>query len=271
MNKSTGNKSSMDTISSHKITGRCIWITGASSGLGKVLTEQLADAGNFVIVSARSQTALTKLALQYPGKIKPLPFDISRNIDLKKTASQLRAITDYLDLVICAAGICEYEDDLRFNPDMYERTIDVNFLGVVRTLNIALPLLKKSQIRPHFAVISSLSTCVGFPRAEAYGASKAALNYFMRSLAADFSKIALDLSLVRPGFIATDLVKKNDFTMPFMMTPEVAATRIIKELGKRKFLIDFPFRLSWPLRTWGLLFSAWCKWVAPKLTRIHQW
>jgi short-subunit dehydrogenase len=255
----------------NKITGRCIWLTGASSGLGKALAEQLAGAGNFVIVSARSQAELAKLALQYPGKIKILPLDISRKLDLKETATQLREITDYLDMVICAAGICEYEDNLSFNPEMYERTFDVNFLGVVRTLNIALPLLKKAQTRPHFAVISSLSTCVGFPRAEAYGSSKAALNYFMQSLRADFSKIALDLSLVRPGFIATNLVTQNDFAMPFMMTPEAASQYILKELNKRRFLIDFPRRLSWPLQSWGFFFSAWCKWIAPRLTRIHQW
>jgi hypothetical protein len=77
--------------------------------------------------------------------------------------------------------------------------------------------------------------------------------------------------LVRPGFIATKLVAQNDFSMPFMMTPEVAAERIVKQLAKRKFLIDFPLRLSLPLRMWGFLFGAWCKWVAPKLTRIHQW
>jgi hypothetical protein len=56
-----------------------------------------------------------------------------------------------------------------------------------------------------------------------------------------------------------------------MMTPEVAAKRIIKKLSERKFFIDFPRRLSWPLRTWGFFFSIWCKWIAPKLTRIHQW
>jgi short-subunit dehydrogenase len=234
----------------NNIKGRCIWITGASYGLGKALTIQLVEAGNFVIASARSQTALADLAKQYPGKIKILPLDVSRTLDLKKTATEIREISDYLDMVICAAGICEYEDNLSFNPEMYERTLDVNFLGVVRSLNIALPLLKKSQLRPHFVAISSLSTCVGFPRAEAYGSSKAALNYFMQSLRADLSKIALDLSLVRPGFIATNLVAQNDFAMPFMMTPEAAAERIIKKLSARKFFIDFPLRLSWPLRAW---------------------
>jgi len=253
------------------ISGRCIWITGASSGLGKALAIQLAEAGNFIIASARSQSALTELALLYPGKIKILPLDVSRNLDAKETAAKIRETTDYLDLVICAAGICEYEDDLNFNPEMYERTLDVNFLGVVRVLNIAMPLLKKAQTRPQFVAISSLSSCVGLPRAEAYGASKAALNYFMQSLRVDLSKIALDLSVVRPGFIATNLVKQNDFPMPFMMTPDVAARRIIKGIAERRFSIDLPYRLSWLLRTWGFFFSAWCAWVAPRITRIHQW
>ncbi len=253
------------------ISGRCIWVTGASSGLGKALTQQLAEAGNFVIASARSQKDLAELAAQYPGKIKIFPIDVSRTLDLAAATHELSEITDYLDLVICSAGICEYEDNLQFNPNMYERALDVNFLGVVRILNISLPLLKRSKMRPHFAAVSSLSTCVGFPRAEAYGASKAALNYFMQSLRADFSKVAIDFSLIRPGFITTNLVKHNDFPMPFIMTPELASQRIIKQLEARHFFIDFPRRLSWPLHLWGFFFGAWCKWVAPKLTRIHQW
>ena len=253
------------------ITGRCIWITGASSGLGGALAEQLATAGNFVIASARSHSALTELALRYPGKIKALPIDVSSKMDLKNTENKIREITDYVDMVICAAGICEYEDNLSFNPDVYERTLDVNFLGVVRVLKIALPLLKKAQSRPHFIAISSLSSCIGLPRAEAYGASKAALNYFMESLRVDLSHIDIDLSVVRPGFIATNLTKQNDFAMPLMMTPEVAARRIIREVAHRKFLIDFPRRLSWALRLCKFFFPVWSAWIAPRITRIHQW
>jgi short-subunit dehydrogenase len=254
----------------NQITGRCIWITGASSGLGKALAKRLAEAGNYVIVSARSQTPLNELALKNPGKIKSFPLDLSHNINLKEAGEKLKSITDYLDMVICAAGICEYEDDLQFDPNLYERNLDINFLGVVRTLNLALPLLKQSQHRAHFIAISSLSTCVGFPRAEAYGASKAALNYFMQALKADTVNLPLDLTLVRPGFIATDLVKNNDFPMPFLMTPEQASEHVIKAIKSRQFLVDFPRRLSWPLRFAGLFFSAWCKWVAPRITRLNQ-
>lgn len=252
------------------ITGKCIWITGASSGLGKAMAVALAQAGNYVIVSARSEQALAEVARQQPGKIKTLPLDVGHTLDLEQTALKLREITDYLDIVICAAGICEYEDNLQFDPKMYERTFDINFLGIVRVLNIALPLLKRSQARPQFVAVSSLSTCIGFPRAEAYGASKAALNYFMQSLRVDLAKLPIDLTLVRAGFIATDLVKGNDFPMPFLMTPEQASLRIIKGVAARKFMLDFPKRLSWPLRVAGLFPNLWAKWFAPKLTRINH-
>ena len=254
----------------NKIIGRCIWVTGASSGLGRALVQQLAEAGNYVIASARSHTALVDLALQYPGKIKVFPLDVSHQLDMEKAAAQLREFTDYLDMVICAAGICEYEDNLSFDPTMYERTMDVNFLGVVRAFNLALPLLRRAQQRAHFVAISSLSTCVGFPRAEAYGASKAALNYFMQSLRADTIKLPLNLTLVRPGFIATKLVKNNDFSMPFLMTPEQASLRVIKGINSGKFLVDFPRRLSWPLGIASFFFNTWCKYFAPKLTRLHK-
>ena len=254
-----------------KITGRCIWITGASSGLGQALAEEFAQLGNFVIVSARSQSELNALALRFPGKIKSLPVDVSKKMDTENVIKGLREITDYVDMVICAAGICEYEDDLTFDPDMYARTMDVNFLGVVRVFNIALPLLKKSQYKPHFIAVSSLSSCLGLPRAEAYGSSKAALNYFMKSLRADTSKLNLVLSVVRPGFISTNLVKQNDFEMPFIITPEKAARKIISGIGARRFFIDFPHRLSWPLHVFSFFFDSWCKWIAPKITRIHHW
>lgn len=254
-----------------KITGRCIWITGASSGLGRELTLQLAAAGNFIIASGRSRPALAELVALHPGRIKPFVLDVSEQLDGKVASAQLRDITDYLDMVICAAGICEYEDNFRFDPGSYQRQMDVNFLGAVRVFHLALPLLQAAQARPQFVAISSLSSCVGMPRAEAYGASKAALNYFMQSLRADFAKLPMDFSLVRPGFIATPLTSHNDFPMPFIQSAQSASSHIIKQLAKRKFTIDFPRKLSWPLRLAGAFFNSWCRWIAPRMTRLQHW
>jgi NAD(P)-dependent dehydrogenase (short-subunit alcohol dehydrogenase family) len=239
--------------------------------LGRELALQLAEAGNFIIASSRSPSALSELAALHPGRIKPLVLDVSSQLDAASVSAQLREITDYLDMVICAAGICEYEDGLRFDAASYSRQMDINFLGAVRIFNLALPLLKAAQHRAHFVAISSLSSCVGLPRAEAYGASKAALNYFMQSLRTDFAKLPIDFSLVRPGFVATPLTQHNDFAMPFIQSAESAGRHIIQQLAKRTFAIDFPRQLSWPLRLAGVFFNSWCRWIAPRMTRLQHW
>ena len=246
----------------------CVWVTGASSGIGKALVGQLVAAGNFVIVSGRNKDALCKLAAQLGPKVKALPFDVSRSDSMEAVAAQLADITDYIDCVIACAGICEYVDDLDFDSHLYERVFETNFLGVIRTLQLAKPLLDNSRASPQFVAVGSLSSVIPFPRAEAYGAAKAALEYFVKSASIDLSHQRLKISLVRPGFVATELTKSNDFSMPFLQTSEMAASRIIQGVRQRKAIIDFPRRLSWPLRFLGLFDGLWVRFVGPKITRI---
>lgn len=254
----------------HDLQQSCIWITGASSGIGQALAQQLCAMGNFVIVSARNQSRLQQLVLTSGGRMIALPLDLAAGEDeLQNAGARLRDITDFLDMVICCAGTCEYEDRLDFDPAMYQRVIEVNFLGVVKTLHLAMPLLKKSKTRPCIVAIGSLSTAVPFPRAEAYGASKAALEYFIKTLQTDTVHTPLRAILVRPGFVATEMTEKNDFSMPFLLSPEKAAARIIRGIEKGKSQIDFPRRLSWPLRFAGLCFGLWRRWAAPRITRIR--
>lgn len=254
----------------NELRQNCIWITGASSGIGEALARQLCAMGNFVIVSARSRPRLQQLVLASGGRMSALPLDVTvDDAELAEAGARLRGITDYLDTVICCAGVCEYEDRLEFDPSLYRRVLDVNFLGVVKTLHLALPLLKKSRKSPRFVAIGSLTSALPLPRAEAYGASKAALEYFIRSLQTDTGHIPLRAVLVRPGFVATAMTESNDFAMPFLLRAEQAATIIIRELEKGRLLIDFPKRLSWPLRLAGLCFGLWRRWAAARITRIR--
>lgn len=261
----------MSSADRSTVRGRCIWITGASSGIGRSLAMLLGSQGNYVIVSARDDKKLRKMARDSNGKMAILPFDLAGgDAAWEEAGKRLGDLTDYLDLVICCAGICEYEDNLRFDPSLYQRTFNINMMGVVRAFNLSLPLLRRSAVRAQFAAVGSLSSIVGLPRAEAYGASKAALDYFMRSLKADLVHLPIDITLVRPGFVDTALTKSNDFTMPLLMSPDNAAQMIIKGIGKRRFLVDFPLRVSWSLRLCALFFPAWCRWVAPGISRIRK-
>lgn len=254
-----------------ELTGRCIWITGASSGIGKALAKALCEAGNFVIASARNKGALQKLAMEASGRMCAFPMDLAGGDEhLVGYGTRLMEITDYVDIVICCAGVCEYENDLRLDPSMYRRVMEVNFLGVVKTLHLALPLLKRSNHTPQIVVLGSLSSIVPFPRAEAYGASKAALEYFVQALRADTTNTPLKLSLVRPGFVNTEMAAQNDFAMPFILDVDTAVRIIIDGIRKQRAMIDFPRRLSWPLRVLGLFDGVWCRWAAPRMTRVDR-
>ncbi|WP_226648589.1 SDR family NAD(P)-dependent oxidoreductase [Microbulbifer variabilis] len=251
-----------------EIRDKILWITGASSGIGRALVLRLADHNNFVIASGRRREALAELQQFAPTRIRILDCDVADDSATASTFERLKDLTDHLDGVIACAGTCEYDNDLQLETAMYRRVFDANFFGVVNTLRCALPLLAAST-SPLFAALGSLSSVVPFPRAEAYGSSKAALDYFLASVRADTCHTDLKVVLVRPGFVDTPLTAQNDFAMPFLISAERAAEFIEEGLARGKSVIDFPLRLSLPLRFLGFFRSLWFRFCTTKISRIR--
>ncbi|MFL0796393.1 MAG: SDR family NAD(P)-dependent oxidoreductase [Cellvibrionaceae bacterium] len=246
------------------IINESILITGATSGLGKQLALDLAE-NNLVIASGRNPEKLQALTKQNRN-ILTLPFDTANKGTLYTTQKQLESLTPRLDRVILNAGICEYLNIQDTNWHVVEKNCQTNYLGTINSLEICLPLLKKTA-GSHIAVVSSLVTEAPFIRAEAYGASKAALEYFFNALRLDLKSYGIDISIVRPGFVDTPLTRKNDFPMPFLMSVEKASDTIIKQLEKRPFNIDFPVRLKYLLTLSKVFPKLWLnlnKGTAPK-------
>lgn len=243
---------------------KVIWITGASSGLGRSLALKLASKGNKVIASARNQEALDEIAVLNPN-IVALRCDITDESSLDALRGWIAEITPQLDQVILNAGSCEYLDFP--NPDWaaVRRVMEVNFFGTVNCVQMALPLLRKRQNgRAHIVAVASQVTAAPFPRAEAYGASKAALQYFFDSLRIDLAAEDIDVTVVNPGFVDTPLTRKNDFDMPFLMDVDQAATRIVKNIESRPMRYSFPLQLSALLGLSKIMPGRWQKMVAPK-------
>ena len=140
--------------------------------------------------------------------------------------------------------------------------MEVNFFGTVNCVELVLPLLRAAG-KPHLVVVASQATAAPFPRAEAYGASKAALQYFCDCLRLDLACEQIDVSVVNPGFVDTPLTRKNDFEMPFLMGAEQAAERIIGKLEGRPRRYSFPLRLSLLLGLSKLAPGLWQRAVAP--------
>lgn len=258
------------------LQGMRIWITGASSGIGAALAEQLVQYGCHVVASARRVEALAQLQRRFPASIDVIACDVSNELDMRAAAAEIARRYASLDAVVINAGICEYIDvdagDWPLDVQSMRRVFDVNVFGAAHAISAALPLLRRARSaspgrRPLIAGVTSLSTYVAFPRAEAYGASKAALRYLLESLRTDIAHEGIDVTIVSPGFVATPLTAHNDFPMPTMIDATEAARQIVKALRQRPLEHAFPFSLTQMLRLARALPSLWYRVVAPKLAR----
>jgi len=238
-----------------------VWVTGATSGLGKGLVLALAEQGHHVIASARNREALKSLEA-ISENISSVACDISDESQVESLTKQLSDISPQLDRIFLNAGSCEYLDFPEPDWSAAKRLMETNYLGTLNCLRAALPLLRKSKTaRPHIVTIASQATAAPFPRAEVYGASKAALQYFFASLRIDLASENIDVTVVNPGFVDTPLTRKNDFDMPFIMTVDEASSRILKNIESRPRTYSFPRRLSALLAISKIMPSLWQKLV----------
>jgi len=234
-------------------SGRRIWVTGASSGIGRATALELARRGGTVIVSARNHQALDELVRQGPaGRMAALPFDATDRQAARQTATLIAQRFDGLDIAFFNAGTCEYVDVRHFDGAVFERLIRTNFLSMVYGIEAVLPLLRQST-HPHLVGMSSTVAYGGLPRTEAYGATKAAIYYLLQSLRLDLAPERIPVSIVCPGFVRTPLTDVNDFPMPFRIEVEDAARRIADGIAAQKQEIHFPKRFSIPCKLLAML------------------
>ncbi len=227
-----------------------IWLTGASSGIGAALTHALIDGGHNLIVTGRRAEPLEQLRARAPNRISVGAADTTSQDDLVAIAPILDSFGS-LNMAILNAGTCDYVDIAKYNSEVIGNNIITNVMGTARSLDIALPALRRARAEGKPAtlvIVSSSAWWLPFTRAEGYGASKAALNYFGLCLRADLAAEGIDVVVVSPGFVKTPLTDRNDFPMPFVVTAEEAAQRIIKGLRKGQRDIAFPKRFTWTMK-----------------------
>ncbi len=235
------------------LRGRTVWITGASSGIGRALVKTLSGRGNHLVLTSRSRETLEGIADSLEDRVKVFSADLTQPSVTAELRERLDGLDSGLDTMILCAGDCEYIDSRNFDSRAVARMLEVNVVGMARCIEAGLPALRRSRLRPHIVGISSASAITGLPRAEAYGSAKAAVVNMLESLALDLYPEGMLVTIVLPGFVDTRLTRRNDFPMPFLMEAGEAAGRIVAglEAGKRRIL--FPRPLTWSLRLFGAL------------------
>lgn len=189
------------------------------------------------------------------------------NVDLMDHDKVLDALTNIsqIDLAICGAGMCEYLDMPNFDSSVFMKVMTVNMGTLSHTIEGVLPQLIASKGR--LVGIGSASAYVPFARAEAYGSSKAAIHYLMKTLQISLAPHNVAVSLVVPGFVETPMTKQNDFPMPFIQTTEQASLAIREGIENGDEVIEFPKKLTLPLKTLGALPDMVWQQVSKKINK----
>ncbi len=223
-----------------------IWITGASSGIGKAVAEKFAAEGWKVAVSARRKELLQDMAKD--KNISSFPLDVTDRSQINSVFQNILKEFGNIDICLFSSGTYEPKDEQNIDPDKIKNVINVNFLGVIDCVKTVEGYFKNKKTG-HISIVSSIAGYRGLPNSSGYGPSKAALTNFCESIYFDFKKFGVRVSVISPGFIKTPLTDKNEFPMPFLKTVDYAANQIFNGLVKSNaFEIHFPKGLTLTLK-----------------------
>ncbi len=242
--------------------GRTVWLVGASTGIGRATASRLHALGAQVIVSARSEAALNAFVAVHPGS-QAIALDVTDRQALRAAAAQIGGQRGHIDLALYCAGVYAAMRATAFDLDLALRHVQVNQVGALYFLDALLPHLlrqaagaRAGEARGHLSLVSSVAGYRGLPQSLAYGPTKAALINLAENLYLDLQPLGLGVSLINPGFVETPLTAQNDFRMPALITPEEAATQILRGWQRGDFEIHFPKRFTLWLKGLRLLGHA---------------
>ena len=208
-----------------KFENKRVLITGGTSGIGKALTEVLLKKGATVAICARREESLKQMRAQYP-ELKTVVADLSSKSDLFKLKQELDKQTGGIDILINNAGKMTQFDTTEGFPDNYENEIALNLSAPIELVRLFLPqLLGRTQS----AIINVTSGYALWPNKTApiYGATKAGLHFFTKSLRWQLEKSAVKVIEVLPPVVKTPAVRRAGG-----MDPLVFAKRAVSQIEK---------------------------------------
>ena len=218
---------------------KVIWITGASSGIGKALSIKFAQEGWIVAASARREGLLQELT-KINQNIHSFPLDVTNPEQCKKVFEEIKKKFNNIEISIFGTGIHDPNSEKRFNLEKIREIMEVNYFGTMNSINSVYDYYNDKK-GGQISIISSVAGYRGLPAAGAYCASKSALTSFTESLRFEMMRKNVRVSLVSPGFIKTPMTDQNDFPMPMIKSPEFAAEQIYIGLTEKTgFEIHFP-------------------------------
>jgi len=232
---------------------KSIFITGASSGIGRALSVEMASRGYDLALTARRHELLEQVRdtvlSQFPDRtVEIRALDITDYEAIPQVLNEMIDAMNGIDIVFVNAGIGLAGKIGHGKLESAIRTLETNLIGAIATVDAAVACFME-QGKGHVVGVSSVTAARGFPGLSAYTASKAGLSAYLETLRVEVYRKNIDVTVLYPGYIDTPL---NDMlpNRPFVISAEKGASiigRLIEKKVKSSTVPVFPWNLIGPL------------------------
>jgi dehydrogenase/reductase SDR family protein 7B len=248
-------------------TGKRVWVTGASSGIGEAYAQLFAAKGAQLVLSSRSEEKLEALRTALPGEgHMVLPLDVSNAEHIAEVVRVHQSLLEEVDVLVNNAGISQRALTWEVTMDTERRIMETNYFGATALTHAVLP----GMMRRNAGMIISMSSpagMFGFPLRSSYAASKHALHGYFETLRAELKGYKIHIMLALPGRVRTNMSfnavtsdgskqGKMDERLDKGLDPHDCAAKIIRaaERGKAELYLGPEQALIYVKRFWPALF-----------------
>ncbi len=231
----------------HSIDGKVIWVTGASSGIGETLTYALDKKNCKLIISSRDEIALNRVKNNCLNShnIKILTVDLADFATMDQKVEDALSFFGELDILVNNAGISQRSLIIDTDFEVYKKLMDINYLGTVALSKAVLPYFKANN-NGHFVIVTSLMGKFGSPYRSGYCGAKHALHGFFDVLRMEHEKDGINVTLICPGFVQTNIAKnaltadgsfqtKDDVATKNGLPVNIFANKMIRAIECKKY------------------------------------
>ncbi|MES3629529.1 MAG: SDR family oxidoreductase [Longimonas sp.] len=212
------------------LTDRVALVTGASSGLGQEISEQLIEAGATVYGLARSEDRLQALQDAHGDAFVPCPADVRDQEAVEAVFEQIKSDAGRLDILVNNAGLGRFGPVDEMPVDDWDVQHDTNLRGLYICTRTAVPIMRaqneETGFGGHIVNVASIAGLIGNPNISAYNATKFGVRGFSQALMKEVRDAGIRVSCLYPGSIETEFFDRAgvDMTDNPLRAKDVAAT-----------------------------------------------
>lgn len=209
---------------------RIIWIIGAGSGIGCALAIELSKQGHQLILSGRREGYLQNLKSESINDAMVLPVDITNIDQLNDAYTKIKNEFGFIDSIISMSADYQPMSVGHLDIQKCRNIIETNLMSAFLILDIVVPDMK-TKGQGQIVFCGSVAGYRGLPNGQPYSASKAGLINLAESARLELYPFGIDVKIINPGFVKTEMTDKNSFLMPMMITADRAAKNIASQLS----------------------------------------